>query len=52
MGETMEDDNTKDSFPLILGTSAVVNENQRDTEEMGDGGKEGKTGSRSELQTN
>jgi hypothetical protein len=48
MGETMEDDNTEDSYPLILETSAVVSENQRETGETGGGGKKGKVGSRFE----
>ena len=46
MGETTEDDNTEDSYPLILETSAVVSENQRETGETGGGNKEGKVGSR------
>ena len=46
MGETMEDDNTEDSYPLILETSAVVSENQRETGETGGGSKKGKVGSR------
>ena len=46
MGETTEDDNTVDSCPLILETSAVVFEIQRETGETGGGGKKGKVGSR------
>ena len=46
MGETTKDGNTEDSYPLILETSAVVFENQRETREMGGGGKKCKVGSR------
>ena len=46
MGETTKDGNTKDSCPLILKTSVVVNEKQRETEKMEGGGKEDKVGSR------
>ena len=46
MGETTEDGNTEDSCPLILKTSAVVNEKQRGTEKMEGGGKKGKVRSR------
>ena len=46
MGKTTEDGNTEDSCPLILETSAVVFENQRETGETGGGGKKGKVGSR------
>ena len=40
MGETTEDDNTDDSYPLIIETSAVVFENQRETRETGGASKE------------
>ena len=46
MGKTTEDGNTEDSCPLILETSAVVNEKQRGTEKMEGGGKKGKVRSR------
>ena len=46
MGETTEDGNTEDSYPLILETSVVVVENQRETGETGGGGKKGKVRSR------
>ena len=46
MGKTTEDGNTEDSCPLILETSAVVFENQRETGETGGGDKKGKVGSR------
>ena len=42
MCETTEDGNIKDSCPLILETSAVVFENQRETGETGGGVKKGK----------
>ena len=48
MGETTKDGNTEDSCPLILKTSAVVNEKQRGTEKMEGGGKKGKVGSQFE----
>ena len=51
MGETKEDGNTKDSCPLNLNTSAVVNYKQRGTEKMEGGGKKGKTGSRFKRNT-
>ena len=46
LGETTEDGNTEDSCPLILETSAIVFENQRETGETGGGEKKGKVGSR------
>ena len=46
MGETTEDSNTEDSCPLILKTSAVVNEKQHGTEKLEGGGKKGKVGRR------
>ena len=48
MRETTEDDNTEDFCPLIIGTLAVVSENQRETGETGGGSKECKTRSGSE----
>ena len=46
MCETADDGNTEYSCPLILETSAVVFEIQRETGETGGGGKKGKVGSR------
>ena len=46
MGEATEDGNTEDSCPLILETSAVVFESQRETGETRGGCKKGKVGSR------
>ena len=46
MCETTKDGNVEDSCQLILETSAVAFEKQRETGETGDGGKEGKVGSR------
>ena len=45
-GETTKEGNTEDSCQQYLETSAVVSENQRETGETGDGGEEGKVGSR------
>ena len=45
MGETTKDGNTEDSYQLILKTSAVVFENQRETVVTGGGCKRGKVGS-------
>ena len=45
MGKMIEDGKVEVSCPLILETSVIVFENQRETEETGGGGKEGKAGS-------
>ena len=47
MDESMADGHVKTFPTLILEISAVASENQWETEEMGGGGKKGKTGTRS-----